>query len=691
MERETRIKSNNKVRRDVSTLMNGNLKPSGSANTPHNNLQVLSDGSKRTSGSVARRYNLLAARLIAEMAKDLLGPRGLEKMFIDILGESTVTKDGATFLRKIDVEHPAAKVLIEGSNAVDNAVGDGTVSVVVLAGALIESAEKLLDMGISSATISEGYLRGMDMALEILKTISKAQDNSEKETMLKLAKTCLSSKAIAYRSLLSPSSSSGGKEVEPEEGEFAATSLVTEAIMQIADFARSKVDTDDIKIEEKPGDPSQTRLIKGIIIDKTTDSSLMPRSISNAKILLLDEDLEPKTTRTDAQISILYPQQYRSFTDTQSLEIMRRAKKIVDCGANVIISRGGISLAARTYFANAGIISVRRVKENDLVWLEKATGATTTRDLDEYDDKGSSGVLAENLGYAEQVYERFVGDDKMIFVEGCKNPKAVTLLLRAGSKRMLEEYHRSVLDAISVLRNYIETPSIVAGGGSTETIIAREIRKRSATISGREQIVIQHFADALEEIPLTIARNAGMNVIDTLAKLRSRNIPPSPSSESSLSEEADGSGYLHFQAANEQEEVEHIGDNNMSKTNNNRRTANHHRRRNHHQNDKEKKIVNGRWYGVNAFSRDVEEMFALGIIEPTIVKEQVIKTAVEVTNLLVRIDDVLMAKPVVDTHAHGHSHTHLDGTTHSHEGGEKKHDHYFDMLGKSQRPMHHYY
>lgn len=604
--------------------------------------QLFADGVKRTKGSRARRYNLLAARLIAETAKGLLGPRGLEKMFTDILDEDTVTKDGATFLRKIDVEHPAAKVLIEASNAVDNAVGDGTTSVVVLAGALVEKAEELLDRGISPTTISDGYLKGMDMTLDILRTISKLQENSDRQTMEKLAKTCLSSKAIAYASC---------------KEDFFAASLVVDAITHIADFARSKVDADDIKIEEKPGDPSETRLVEGIVIDKTIDSSSMPRSISHAKILLLDEDLEPKTTKTSAEIGVSTPQQYKSFTERQSSEIMQRVKKIVDSGADVIISRGGISLLARTYFANAGVISIRRVKENDLIWLSKATGAKVTKDLDN--------IPKENLGYAAQVFEDFVGDDKMVFVEGCKNPKSVTLLLRAGSKRMRDEYHRSILDAISVLKDYIESPSIVAGGGATEAIFAREIRKRAMTVRGKEQIVLQRFADALEEIPLTIARNAGMDVIDTIAKLRSKNVSPSPSSGSS----SDGGLSNNIQRAIH-----------SSYSGNNKTTY-----------GTSNKIVNGKWYGVNAFTRDVEEMLTLGIVEPSVVKEQVIKTAVEVVNMLVRVDDVLMAKPTMDTHAHSHSHTHTDGTTHSHSGGEKAHDHYFDMLGKRQRPMHHYY
>lgn len=600
--------------------------------------QLFADGVRRTNGAVeARRYNLLAAKLIAELVSDLLGPRGLEKMFVDILEESTVTKDGATFLRKIDVEHPAAKVLIDAANAVDNAVGDGTTSVVVLAGALVQKAEELLNMGISPATISEGYKKGMEAAIDILKLISKQLPNSDRSIMQKLAATCLRTKAISYAM----------------SDEDHAAQLIVNALLQIADFSNRRVDADDIKIEEKPGSPSDTQLVMGIVIDKTIDSSSMPREISNARILLVDEDLEPKTTRTDAQISITSPTHYKLFTDRQSEEIMKNAKKIVDAGVNVVISRAGISLSARTYFARNGIISVRRVKENDLIWLEKATGGKITREFDN--------ISEVNIGHAERVYEKFVGDDKMVFVEGCKNPRSVTLLLRAGSKRLLDEYHRSALDAINVLKDFIENPSIIAGGGATDAIIAREIRRKAARITGREQIVLQKFADALEQIPLTIAKNAGMDTIDTLIELRSKNIPAHYSLTSVAAARING-----------------ISNNN---------------RCHHHERQHQYEIVNGKWFGIDAMSRKVDEMFGLGIVEPSVVKEQIIKTAVEVTNLLLRVDDVLISKPTMETHSHshGHSHSHADGTIHSHEGGEKAHDHYFDMLGKQQRPMHHHY
>jgi thermosome len=565
--------------------------------------QLFGEGVKRIQGGQTRRYNLLAAKLIAEIIKNSLGPCGMEKMFIDVLGEVTITKDGATLLRKLDVEHPAAKVLIEASNAVDNEVGDGTTSVVVLAGALLEKAEQLLDMGISPSVIEDGYLKGLEISLEMLRAIAKVSKNSDREIMERLATTSLRSKIISYAI---------GKQNN------VLAKLVVDAVCTITDFANNQLNVDDIKIEEKPGNMSDIQIVKGVVIDKTIDNSAMPRRIENANILLINEELEGKKTKTDAEIRISSPDQIQAYLDKESLMIRLKVQNIIRSGTNVVISQKGINLLAQSYLAKAGIISIRRVKENDLLWLEKTTGAKIVRELD------NNIILDNYLGYAGNVYEKFVGDDKMVFVENCKNPKSVTILLRANSKGLLDECHRSTLDAIAVLKDFIIKPSIVAGGGSPEAIIANMIRRQARSISGRKQIVVQKFADALEEIPLTIATNAGMNVIDTLVQLRSK---------CSLSIPSNG---------------------------------------------------NVSWYGVNAIERKVEEMFS-NAIEPSLMKEQIIKTAVEVTNLLISVDDVLMAKPTMNTH------THADGTKHSHRGGDRKHDHYFDNLGKRQRPMHHYY
>jgi archaeal chaperonin len=521
-------------------------------------------------------------------------------MFIDIFGEITITKDGATFLRKIDVEHPAAKVVIEASNAVDNEVGDGTTSVVVFAGALLERADELLDLGIAPAIIADGYSDALDLSLNLLNTLSEKTMNSDRQTMLYLAQTCLNSKLLSI----------GGAT------DTLITSIIVDAIIAISDFQSKSIQTDNIKIEEKIGNPSETQLVRGIVIDKTIDNSAMPRAMNDAKILLIDIELENKGTRIDAEVRVNSPEEFQSFSRGISDKLRNKVQSIINSGANVVISRKGINLHAQHLFAESNIISMKRVKENDMHWLERATGAKITNNLD-------NNSLSSYLGYARNVHESLVGQDKMVFVEDCNDAKSVTILLRSNSKATLDEYHRSVLDAIYVLRDFVVKPSIVCGGGSFETIIANNVKKLSIKTSGRKQIVMEKFAGALEEIPLTIARNAGMDELDTITELRSRT-----------SQRVDG-------------------------------------------------IV--RWYGINAIERKVDDMRLRNVLEPVLVKEQVLKTAVEVTNLLIRVDDVLMAKPVLNTH------THADGTQHSHSGGDKKHDHYFDKLGKQQRPTHHYY
>ena len=328
--------------------------------------QLFGEGVKRSNGDQARRYNLLAARLIADLIKNSFGPRGMEKMFVDILGEVTVTKDGATLLRKIDVEHPAAKVLIEASNAVDNEVGDGTTSVVLLAGALIEKAEELLNMGIRPVTILDGYLYGLDSSLEILQSISQGLNNTDRKVMEKLAKVCLGSKSISL--------------MIGEENTIAK--FIVDAVYTIADFANNQVNTDDIKIKEKIGNTIDTMLIKGTIIDKTIDNSAMPRMVEKAKILLINEDLEPKRTKIDAEIRITSPHQIRSFLDEQSMIVKRKIQNIIDSGANIVISRKGISNFAQYHLAKSDIASIRRVKETDLQWIEKATDAKLVVNLD---------------------------------------------------------------------------------------------------------------------------------------------------------------------------------------------------------------------------------------------------------------------------------------------------------------------
>ena len=546
----------------------------------------------------SRKLNLIVGGLVTDAIKTSLGPRGMEKIFIDILGEDTITKHGGAFFRKIDVHHPVAKAIIEGVNTVDTHVGDGTISAAILIGKLLQKSQELLKMGISSTIISKGYEKSLEFALDILDKIKKEESITNKKIMYQLASSCSAGKLMT--SLVSE--------------EISITNLIVEAVCSVTNFQKKEIDVDDIKIEEKTGNVNNIQLIRGTIIDKTIDNSAMPRSIENAKILLLNEPLEIMRTKTDDQIEINSPEQMALFLNQETLDICSKIKKIVNSGANVVISRKGINSIAQEYLAKEGIISIRRVKINDLLWLEKSTGAKTCKNLED--------ISRDELGFAKKVYEKNIGGDKMVFVEGCSNPKSITILLRCNSKRYLDEFHRDTLNIIYVLRNFIENSFIVRGGGSTEAIIANKIRDLITTVEGREQIVIEKFAEALEEIPITLARNVGMDPIDTLTQLRSKyaNSP--------------------------------------------------------------KDIL--KWYGIDSDKRKVSEIFPYDVIETLVVKQQIIKTAVEVTNIIIRVDDIFM-KDIIDN-----THCHIDGTVHAHHDGGKAHNH-FEQEGLEQRQMHHYY
>jgi len=545
----------------------------------------------------SQKYNLLSGKLVTEIVKTSLGPRGMEKMYIDILGEDTITKHGGAFLRKVDVLHPAAKSVIEAVNTVDTHVGDGTTSAAVLIGSLLSHAEEMLKIGIPVATITRGYEKSLDYALEILDEIKIKANKRDRETMRKLLTTCLEGKAI----------------FDLQEENTKIVDIILEAVCDIANLETGQIDIDDIKIEEKIGNVTDIELIKGTVIDKTIDSSAMPRTIKDAKILLINESLETMRTRTEAEIEIVSPEQMSQFLDQENKDLLVLVKNIVDSGANVVISRKGVNEFVQEALAKKGIISMRRVKYNDLWWLEKATGATTCKNIEK--------ISSKELGFAKRVYEKTVGGDKMVFVEGGNNPKSVTLLLRANSKRYLDEFHRNALNAFYVLRNFIENPFLVHGAGSAEGIIAQKIRQRAETVEGKEQIAVERFADAVEEIPLTLARNVGMNVLDTLTQLRTK----------------------------------------FAKSNG-----------------------NVKWYGINSTLRKISDMSSSEIIETVTVKQQVFKTAVEASNMILNIDDVFMKDLIDNTHCH------IDGTVHAHHDGGKAHNH-FEQEGLEQRQMHHYY
>jgi chaperonin GroEL (HSP60 family) len=545
----------------------------------------------------SQKYNLLSSRLVTEIVKTSLGPRGMEKMYIDILGEDSITKHGGAFLRKVDVVQPAAKSVIDAVNTVDTHVGDGTTSTAVLIGSLLRHAEELLKMGIPVAAITRGYEMSLDYALDALDEIKIKSDRRDRKIMRQLLVTCLEGKAI----------------FDLQEENIKIIDLIIEAICDIANFNRGQIDVDDIKIEEKLGNITDIQLVKGTVIDKTIDSSAMPRTITDAKILLINESLETMRTKTEAEIEIVSPKQMSQFYDQENTDLLALVKSISDSGANVVISRKGVNEFVQEALAKKGIISMRRVKYNDLWWLEKATGAKTCKDVEK--------ISSDELGFAKRVYEKTTGGEKMVFVEGGDNPKSVTLLLRANSKRYLDEFHRNVLNGFYVLRNFIENPFIIRGAGSVEWIIAQKIRQKAGSIEGKEQIAIERFADALEQIPLTLAQNIGMDVLDTLTQLRTK-----------------------FSGSNG-------------------------------------KMT---WYGIDSNKRKVSDMSSSEIIETVVVKQQVLKTAVEATNMILNVDDVFMKDLIDNTHCH------IDGVVHAHHDGGKSHNH-FEQEGLEQRQMHHYY
>ena len=473
-----------------------------SAQATRSNMPVvlLKDGASETKGREAQKNNIAASKIIAEIVQSSLGPRGMDKMLVDSLGDVTITNDGATILKEIDVQHPAAKMLVEIAKTTDNEVGDGTTSVVVLAGALLEQAESLINQDVHPTIIVDGYRKAAKKAKQFLQDISDVVTPNDKSILLKIAKTSMQTKLVRKNS-----------------SELAE--LVVKAVLAVAerDGDNFTVDDDDIKVEKKAGGSiKDCKIIQGIVLDKEIVHGGMPKEIKDAKIALINSALEINKTETDAKINITNPQQMKSFLDEENQMLKNMVDKVIASGATVVLCQKGLDDMVQHYFAKAGILAVRRVKESDLTKLAKATGARIVSNLDD--------LFEKDLGSAQIVEERKIEEDRWVFIEGCKHPKSVTLLLRAGSQRVVDEVERSVHDAIMVVKDVMEVPSIVAGGGAPETYTATKIRSWAKTLEGREQLAAEKFADALETIPLTLSENAGMDPIDTLATLRSRQI-----------------------------------------------------------------------------------------------------------------------------------------------------------------------
>ncbi len=457
---------------------------------------VLKGGSTEAKGREALQNNINAAKLVAELVESSLGPRGMDKMLVDSMGDVTITNDGATMLKQMDIQHPGAKMLVEIAKATDSEVGDGTTSAVILAGSLLEKAEELLDKDVHPNIIVDGYTLASEKALEILAKIAIKVDPTNKEWLVKVSKTSLASKLVSQ---------------ESEE----LSNIVVDAVLHVVEKSgeKLKVDIDNVKVEKKPGKSlSDTSLINGIIIDKEVVHAGMPKKVEGAKIALLNSPLEIEKTEMSAEIRISDSTKMKSFLDEETRMLKGMVDKVAEVGATVVFLQKGIDDIAQHYLAKAGIMAVRRVKESDMTRLAKATGGRMVTNLSE--------LTGDDLGYAGLVEERKVEQDKWVFVEGCKNPKAVSILLRGGTQRVVDEAERAVHDAIMVVKDVIEKPSVVCGGGAPEAEIAHRIRRWTHTLSGREQLAAQAFADALEVVPLTLASNAGMDPIDTQVDLR---------------------------------------------------------------------------------------------------------------------------------------------------------------------------
>jgi thermosome len=459
---------------------------------------ILKEGASQTKGRDAQKNNIAAAKLISEVVKSSLGPRGMDKMLVDGLGDVTITNDGATILKEIDVQHPAAKMMVEISKATDNEVGDGTSSVVVLAGALIEKAEELITKDVHPTIIVDGYRKSAQKSIEIFNQIAQKIDGGNKSELIKVAKTSMQTKLVSK-----------------ESNELSE--IVVNAALQVSESNDSghQVDIDDVKVEKKAGGSLRdTKLIKGIVLDKEVVHGGMPKRIEKAKIALVNSALEIEKTEFDAKINISSPDQMKMFLEEENKMLKNMVDKIISSGANVIICQKGIDDVAQHYLAKSNILAVRRVKESDMTKLARATGARTVNNLEDLNSK--------DLGSADLVEERKVETDKWAFIEGCKHPKAVTILIRGGSQRVVDEAERSIHDALMVTKDVMEKPFIVAGGGSPESFVAGKLRDWSSTLSGREQLAADKFAESLEVIPLALAENAGMDPIDTLTELRSK-------------------------------------------------------------------------------------------------------------------------------------------------------------------------
>jgi thermosome len=462
---------------------------------------VLKEGANRSRGREAQHNNITAAKVVAESIKSAFGPKGMDKLLVDNFGDVIVTSDGRTILDEMDIQHPAAKMLVEVAKTQDNEVGDGTTSAVIITGALLEHAEELINKGIHPTVVIDGYRKASEKALEALEKIALPFDLlKSKDFLKKTAVTSMASKLVA------------------DHKEYLSD-IVVKAMLEVMDKQPDgifNVDVDDVKVEKKTGESlGDTKLVNGIVIDKEIVHSGMPKHVEDAKIVLIDASLENDKPEFDSKINIENPTDIAAFLKQEEDMLRDMVEKISATGANVVICQKGIDDMAQHFLAKKGLIAIRRAKKSDMEKLARAIGGKIVSDFDD--------ISPKDLGFAALIEERKIGDDKMTFIEGCKNPKAVTILIRGGTERLNNEAERSIHDALCTVRNLIQDSKVVAGGSAPEMELASTLKKYAQTVSGREQLAIMAFAEALETIAVTLSENAGLDPIDVLSELRSRH------------------------------------------------------------------------------------------------------------------------------------------------------------------------
>ena len=512
---------------------------------------ILPEGYTRTLGRDAQRNNIMAAKLVADTVRTTLGPKGMDKMIVDSLGDVTITNDGVTILEEMQIEHPAAKMVVEVAKTQESEVGDGTTTAVIFAGELLKNAERLLEQEIHPTIIARGYRVACEQAVKILEGLAEPLSPNDEETLKKIAMTAMTGKSAGFnRELLA--------------------GLAVKAIRQIADG--NSIDIGDIKIEKKHGDGvEQSELIKGIVLDKEKVHPGMPQRVKDAKIALLDVAVEIKSAEIDTKIQISSPDQIEAFMMKEEEMLKKMADKIIKSGANVIFCQKGIDDIAQHYLSKAGLYAARRIKKSDMEKLARATGAVIVSSLDDLSTK--------DLGFAGLVEEVKVKDEDMTYVRECKNPKAVTILIRGSTEHIVDEVERALKDAVGDLSTALKSGKVVAGAGACETELALHVRRFANGLSGREQLAVLAFADAMEVIPRTLAENAGLDPIDVLTEMK---------------------------VAHEKGQ---------------------------------------KWAGIDVFTGKTVDAWKTGVIEPLKIKTQAVRSASEVAEMLLRIDDVIAGGP----------------------------------------------